>query len=214
MSQTFEVIRRRTLLLESEIDTKIISLSKFASASQQVLDAGVVENLIKDLEELLQKLNIIVNVEMNELQGSNNSVLHALQRHREIYNTCRREFIATKGKSISRLQHHSLLGDVQREIREAQTGGQYYLDENRRALDANNQAEEHVSVAINMYEQLLDEGRRIRSGTSTLGKLTEKMPGLNTLMRRIGVRKQRDQLILAGVIAGCIAFSFIYVFLI
>ncbi|KAJ1906927.1 protein transport protein gos1, partial [Tieghemiomyces parasiticus] len=57
----------------------------------------------------------------------------------------------------------------------------------------------------------LDEQRSILTrGTNALRGLTQRIPGINLLLNKIGYRRRRDQLILCGLIALLVFFLLWY----
>jgi len=67
-----------------------------------------------------------------------------------------------------------------------------------------------ISIAIAAKEALVKQRGIFGDVQSRMSVLTEKFPQMKNLMTKIAYRKNRDQVILAGVISTCIILSIMY----
>ncbi|KNC87108.1 hypothetical protein SARC_00783 [Sphaeroforma arctica JP610] len=169
-------------------------------------------SMISELADLNDQMS-------NEAQVSSSpspTVIHTLQRHRDLLNDYTREFRKTKANLQSARDRTMLLSDVQTEIRAYKegfgSGADYYASEQARLNTAHSAVDDAIGIAIATREDLHTQRRTFQSTSQRLQGIAETIPGLNVLMKKIDVRKRRDQLIIAGVIAVCLFISIVYTF--
>lgn len=132
-----------------------------------------------------------------------------LARHREVLSDHRRELSRLKSAIGTARDRANLLSDVRSDIdayrasNPEQAEADYMLDERRRLDNSHNMTDSVLSqaYAINenfgfQRETLANINRRITSAAS-------QVPGMNTLINRIGAKRRRDGVILGSFIAFC-----------
>lgn len=93
VSELWKDMQKQARLLENEIDGKLSSLSKlkttlnspgFSSDTIPLLDEeNVFENMSMEIETLIKQL-VSVNDKMRDIQVTDTTMLHSIQRHKEI----------------------------------------------------------------------------------------------------------------------------------
>ena len=139
-----------------------------------------------------------------------------LSRHREILADHKKERTRIRSSITEARNRVNLLSNVRSDInayRSSNPGAaeaDYMLDERRRIDNSHNVADSVLSqaYAINenfglQRETLANINRRIVGAAST-------MPGINSLMTRIGAKKRRDGIILGSFIAFCFLVVFFF----
>ena len=157
-------------------------------------------------------------------QGSgtiNPSMMHTLQRHRDIHYDYAREYKKLK-QSISQLQDHAELLSGPRQTRMTADDHASLLNNDPSMLLM--QERRHLNQSHSMTDNVLDAAQSVKSAlfqqrqslyqsSSRMGSsVTSQLPSIGSLIQRIQVRRRRDSLIL-GLIAGiCILLLLFYKF--
>ncbi|KAH9377086.1 hypothetical protein HPB48_001780 [Haemaphysalis longicornis] len=134
-----EDLRKQARHLENEIDLKLVSFSKLGTGfgsrelKNESLDSApllgrdhMFETMTLEIEQLLTKLGE-VNDQMGQVQASSSvaggaggapsaTVLHTLQRHRDILQDYAREFHKTRTNVQAHRDRDLLLGSVRRDM--------------------------------------------------------------------------------------------------
>ncbi|CAG8449279.1 2695_t:CDS:2 [Diversispora eburnea] len=156
---SWEFLRKQARQLENEIEQKLTSYSKLAAqvgrntngVSSVSLGSGLYgdnglsgnssEAMELELEELIKKLTSVVNSMADVVDGpssstSNPSMMHMLQRHRDILYDCSKEFKKTKVNIQAAKNHSDLLSSVRDDISSFKSGASsetdYFLNERGR----------------------------------------------------------------------------------
>ncbi|WAR01961.1 GOSR1-like protein [Mya arenaria] len=226
MGNLWEDYRKQARQLENEIDLKLISFSKLGtnfsfsdtySDKSPLLNKNGSEHMFEtmemEIEQLLAKLTE-VNDHMAEYTQSISSaspsaaLLHTLKRHRDILQDYSQEFQKTKANITAIREREDLLGSVHRDINAYKNSSGL----NRRT-DLYLKEHEHIrNVAIATKESLDFQKKTLSGITQTINSLANRFPMINSLMQRIHIRKRRDSIILASVIATCIIVLLLYMF--
>ena len=72
--------------------------------------------------------------------------------------------------------------------------------------------DDQISIAIATKENLQSQRKVLGTITQKMNSLANRFPLINSLMQKINLRKRRDTIILAGVIATCIIILLMYAF--
>lgn len=72
--------------------------------------------------------------------------------------------------------------------------------------------DDQISIAIATKESLDHQKKSLGGITQKIAVLANRFPLINSLMQRINIRKRRDSIILASVIATCIVLMLLYMF--
>ncbi|XP_032227130.1 Golgi SNAP receptor complex member 1 isoform X2 [Nematostella vectensis] len=221
----WEDLRRKARQLENEIDLKLVSFSKLGTsynneAKENSTNDRMFETMSLEIEQLLSKLTE-VNDSMAEfasglhnLGQSNAAQLHTLQRHRDILQDYSHEFTKTKANIQAYRDREDLLGSVHRDINAYKTGlnrrTDLYLKENEHIRNSDRLTDDAIGIALATKENLQSQRGMLHGVTGRLSNVTHRFPALNNLMQKINLRKRRDSIILACVIALCTILMLIF----
>ncbi|TPX63021.1 hypothetical protein PhCBS80983_g00042 [Powellomyces hirtus] len=228
---TWETLRRQARQLENETEAKLVQYAKLgsgtaagddgssgyrrspgaadsASSSRTGNGAGGVE---LELEHLLSKLTSVVNYMAQSLDTSgsmNPSMMHMLQRHRDILYDYSKEFKKTKANIKAAREHAQLLSSVRDDISIYKSGGgmtqeDMLLNERGRIDGSHRMADEILEAAYATRSDLNDQRSILYGAKGRVSGVLARFPLVNDLVSRINTRKQRDSLIMAGVISVC-----------
>lgn len=171
-----------------------------------------------EVEELLRKLTQAVNEMAAYLDGpnpTNPSMMHMLQRHRDILYDYTREFKKTKANIQSSREHADLLSSVREDISSFRSGassGQDMLLTERGRIDNSNRLADQILEQAYETKDSLKSQRGVLFGINRRVTLVaSQIPGLNSIIGKIGTRKRRDSVILAGVISFCLFLLLMYI---
>ncbi|KAF2761554.1 putative vesicle transport v-SNARE protein Gos1 [Pseudovirgaria hyperparasitica] len=206
-------LRQQARSLETQTESLFHTYSQYASMSnisqkpseeETRTEAQLIEILDKR-EALLSQLTRLLDSESSQSALKQNN----LSRHREILQDHRRELSRLKSTINSARDRANLLSNVRSDIdayRSSNPGAaeaEYMLDERRRIDNSNNMADSILAQAYaanesfaSQRETLMNVNRRITASLSTV-------PGINSLIGRIGAKKRRDGIILGSFISFC-----------
>ncbi|GBE77439.1 V-snare-domain-containing protein [Sparassis crispa] len=221
---TYDALHRQCRTLESLFDTKLTSYSRLASTitrNQEDIEAGGSSERWKDLEieveELLQKLGEI-NDEMSALSNDmdnppSQSMLRAIQRHREVYQDYTRELRRTKTNVQTALDQTNLLSGVRNDIDAYKSSAADSLLAERGHIDNSHQMTDDI---LGQAYETRSEFARQRStiagiNTRMTGVITT-LPGVNNLLSMIKTRRRRDSVIVGCLIGLGVMLLLMYIF--
>ncbi|KAG0346519.1 hypothetical protein BG004_001535 [Podila humilis] len=223
---SWDSLRKEARQVESEIETKLTSLSKFAvrnNASQNSGPAGVGssrdagldngEELEVSIEAQLEKLNNIVDAMSGLLdtpgqQGVSSSVMHGVQRHRDILHDYTKEYRKTRQNVRAARDHAQLLSSVRGEIDSFKNGNMsasdYMLNERSRIDGSHLLADSALEQAYATKDDLDRQRTTLQGVNSRINNVANQLPGVGQLIGKIQSRKSRDNVILSCVIGSCV----------
>ncbi|GFO43135.1 Golgi snap receptor complex member 1 [Plakobranchus ocellatus] len=194
-----------------------LSFRGFGSDTAPLLNKASSEHMFDtmamEISQLLAKLTEINDrmVEYTQNIGSTSpsaALLHTLQRHRDILQDYGHEFSKTSANISAMREREDLLGSVRRDINAYKNSSGL----NRRS-DMYLKENEHIrNIAIATKENLQSQGKLLTSITQKVNTFANRFPVINSLVQRINMRKRRDSVILAVVIAVCIILLMLYAF--
>ena len=132
-----------------------------------------------------------------------------LTRHREILLDHRRELIRLKSSISDARQRANLLSNVRSDIsayrnsNPADAEADYMLDERDRIDRSHSVADGVLSQAYAINESFGTQRETLANVNRRIVGAASQVPGLNSLIGRIGAKKRRDGIILASTIAFC-----------
>ncbi|KAH7731325.1 CBN-GOS-28 protein [Aphelenchoides avenae] len=183
----------------------------------------MLENLSSEIEGLLNKLTSI-NTEMKDHldtmdygQEGKSALHHTYRRHREILRDYNTEFNRAHTNITSQLEREDLLSgggssaDGGFALNNRSRSTELLLRENDRINSCDRLLDEQMSLASSLKENLYGQRSGLGDITVRLHQMTKKYPAINNLMQKIRMKKRKDTLILAGVIASCLIFFFLYI---
>ncbi|XP_074596825.1 golgi SNAP receptor complex member Gos28 [Brevipalpus obovatus] len=229
----WEELRREARLLENEIDSKLLSFTKFASRESRMSTSDssesvallsdtndVFERIVGDIEQLINRLSKINN-DMSEhtKQVQNSSAMYTVQRHREILNDYSNEFQKTRSNILELMQREKLLSsDSPRKNNDfvitppANKINDLYLKEQDHIKSSEIMIEEQINVAARTRENLINQRNAIKAFQTQMTTLANRFPLINSLVHGINLRKRKDTLIIGTLIGICTFLLLIYVF--
>ncbi|KAG4106354.1 V-snare-domain-containing protein [Neocallimastix lanati (nom. inval.)] len=222
---SWEELNRKARMLENEIDGKIITFSKLiTSKSSNAVSINIddsvdnssysIDALDKDIDSTLMKLqNVIDNMAKQiELNPGNNSMIHFLQRHRDMYYDYSKDYKKYKNNYIQTNEYNELMNTMKNEVRTFKSNEEYLLNERGRIDESNRMADMVLEQAYSTRNSLLEQ-RHMLSGTgSRMANITNRFPIINNLIGKISRKKRRNTLILSTVTAVCLFLLIIWLF--
>ncbi|CAG8536144.1 10570_t:CDS:2 [Paraglomus occultum] len=187
---SWEFLRKQARQLESEIENKLSAYAKLTSGyGRERGGAGVsgitglsAEAMEAEIDELIKKLTLVVN-SMAELLDrpssapASSSMMHMLQRHRDILYDYSKEFKKTKSNIQAARDHADLLRSVRDEISLHKSGTSsetdYFLNERARI-----ESSHHITDMV--IEQAYSTREEIGRQRSILFKANRRMAGVAT----------------------------------
>ncbi|KIO24177.1 hypothetical protein M407DRAFT_103123 [Tulasnella calospora MUT 4182] len=136
------------------------------------------------------------------------SMLHAVQRHRDVLQDYTRDFARTKSNVQKALDKANLLGDVRNDISSYKAAHSSVTDallEERGRIDSSHRMiDETLDQA---YETRAEFGRQRTSLTGINARMQgvlSTLPGINSLIGMIQSRRRRDSIIIGCLIGLCL----------
>lgn len=206
-------LRQQARSLETQTDTLFHKYSQFSSTTlippQPSEEETQCETEISDLlsrrEALISQLSRLLDSELNQSALKQNN----LARHKEILSEHRKEFQRLKQSIKEARDKANLLGTVRADIEQyrsqnpAAEESEYMLDERRRIDNSHSIADSVLSQAYAVNENFGIQRETLANINRRIVGAASQVPGINSLMSRIGAKKRRDGIILAVFIAFC-----------
>ncbi|KAI8885508.1 Golgi SNAP receptor complex member 1 [Backusella circina FSU 941] len=213
--QSWDQLRKEARQLENEIELKLASLSKSGQSPATMNSSG--QEL--EAEELLKKLQYVITgmgdyIDRPSATPTNPSMIHLLSRHKDILYDYTKEFRKVKANIKAARDKANLMNQVQDEIQSFKTGNRdnadYYLTERNRVEGSHRMTDMILEQAYATRQEVSRQGRIVHSVNQRVGGVISHIPGINNLISRINTRRQRDTLIMAGVISTCSILIILY----
>lgn len=158
--------------------------------------------MLEKRETLVAQLSRLLDSE-----ASSSAVkLNNLARHREVLSDHRRELSRIKSSITEARNRANLLTNVRDDIdqyRSANPEADYMLDERSRIDNSHNVADSVLSQAYAVNENFRVQRETLSNIQRRIVGAASQVPGINSLMARIGSKKRRDGIILGSFIAFC-----------
>ncbi|CAB4404072.1 unnamed protein product [Rhizophagus irregularis] len=227
-AHSWEYLRKQARQFENELEQKLTSYSKIAaqvgrsvgySKEGEGTTGNSSEAMELELEELIKKLTSVVNsmaevVDRPSTTPTNPSMMHMLQRHRDILYDYSKEFKKTKANIQAAKNHSDLLNSVREDISSFKSGisseTDYFLGERGRIESSHRMTDMIIEQAYETREEIGRQRNILLNMNNRMNRLTNMFPGINSLIGRINLRKKRDTIILAFIISFCIILIFLY----
>lgn len=188
------------------------------SSSEHMFDtmAMEIEQLLSKLQETNDRMaDYTQNIGTNSPSAA---LLHTLQRHRDILQDYSHEFQKTRTNITALREREDLLGSVHRDINAYKNSSglnrrtDLYLKENEHIRNSDRLIDDQISVAIATKENMQSQKKMLGGITQRMNSLANRFPVINNLIQKINLRKRRDTIILASVIATCTILLMLYAF--
>ncbi|KAK4508036.1 hypothetical protein PRZ48_001773 [Zasmidium cellare] len=207
-------LRQQARAQETQTETLFHSYAQFASKTDLEAKASDEEKKLEDqLNEILEKRSSLLSQLARVLDSEPTpSALKStnLARHREILTQHRTELSRLKSQITHTRERANLLSNVRNDIdayRSAQNPeaaeAEYMLNERRRLDNSHNMADSVLSQAYAVNENFGLQRESLMSIQRRITGAAAQIPGINSLMQRIGSKKRRDGIILGSFIAIC-----------
>ncbi|KAI9797613.1 MAG: hypothetical protein M1833_005396 [Piccolia ochrophora] len=208
-------LRQQARSLESQTETLFHTYSQYASTAnipqKPTDDEQRVETQLQDIlekrETLISQLSRLLDSEAaltsSALKQNN------LSRHREILLDHRRELARLRSSITDARNRANLLSNVRSDISAYRSSNpedaeaDYMLDERRRVDNSHNMADSVLSQAYAVNESFGLQRETLTSINRRIVGAASQVPGINSLIGRIGAKKRRDGIILGSVIGLC-----------
>ncbi|KAM0803992.1 hypothetical protein BDR22DRAFT_838722 [Usnea florida] len=213
-------LRQQTRTLESQTEGYFHKYSQFSQATtippKPTEDENQTEATIQDLlerrEALITQLTRLLDSESpltTSALKSNNLV-----RHREILLDHRRELLRLKSSIADARQRANLLSNVRSDINAYRDSNpedveaDYMLDERNRIDRSHSVADGVLSQAYAINESFGTQRETLANVNRRIVGAASQVPGINSLIGRIGAKKRRDGIILGSFIGVCFLLVF------
>ncbi|KAJ3414281.1 Golgi SNAP receptor complex member 1, partial [Chytridiales sp. JEL 0842] len=225
---SWDSLRKQAKQLENELEGRLMHFSKLGSSAAGSSSAsssssgggalsggggegegwGSTETAEREVEELIRKLTTIVNTMASYLDNlpptapSNPSMMHVLQRHRDVLFDYSKEFKRTKANIQSAREHSELLSSVREDINSYKHSNMqdYMLQERGKIDNSHSMADMVLEQAYETRENLDSQRKQLFGARTRLGSTLQRFPLVNNLISKINTKKKKDALVLAGVI--------------
>ncbi|KAI8086061.1 uncharacterized protein BX664DRAFT_264368 [Halteromyces radiatus] len=224
---SWDQLRRQARQLENEIELKLASLSKIGAtttARQQQQDTSLsdgnnkagqeveIEQLLNNLQDTIASMGQVL--ERPSATPTNPSMIHMLERHKNILYDYTKEFRKVKANIKAARDKADLMNQVKDEIRIFNAGNgdntDYYLTERNRVESSHRMTDMILEQAYATRQDVSRQGRTLQGINSRVTGVMGRIPGINNLISRINTRRKRDTLIMACVISTCIILITLY----
>ena len=156
-------------------------------------------------ESLVGQLSRLLDSESGQSAVKQNH----LARHREILSDHRRDLARLKSTITDARNKANLLSNVRSDIdayryaNPETAEAEYMLDERRRIDNSHNMADNVLSQAYAVNDNFRIQRETLASINRRIVGAASQVPGINSLIGRIGAKKRRDGIILGSFIAFC-----------
>lgn len=208
-------LRQQTRTLESQTEGYFHKYSQFSQATtippkptdDEKQTEATIQDLLEKREALITQLARLLDSESpltTSALKSNN-----LTRHREILLDHRREFLRLKSSINDARQRANLLSNVRSDISAYRNSNpedaeaDYMLDERNRIDRSHSVADGVLSQAYAINESFGTQRETLANVNRRIVGAASQVPGINSLIGRIGAKKRRDGIILGSFIAIC-----------
>lgn len=173
-------------------------------------------SLAADINRTISQLSELLNTQMAPAAESTGKAQHALlvKRYREILFDGTADFHKTCTVVSRHRDTQELFRDAAARTHIAATGRDPSMEQLLRERTAiGNSLKSATSVlgqASEIHAELRHQQQSLRTVKGELGSLLSKVPGVNLLMDQLVTRRNREDWIVSGVLAGCILITLWY----
>jgi len=216
---TYDSLHRQCRTLESLFDTKLTAYSRVASTISRS-DSGLeasgsgarwrdmeveIDELLEKLEETNEQLGTLANDQYSPQGPPTQSMLRAIQRHRDVWQDYARELKRTKSNVQQALDKANLLTGVRNDIDAYKSSAADSLLAERGRIDSSHRMTDDVlDQAYATRNEFRDQSASLSGINARMTGVISTMPGINQLVGMIGSKRRRDAIILGSVIGICV----------
>ncbi|KAM3071217.1 protein transport protein gos1 [Clarireedia jacksonii] len=213
--QGWAQLRQQARSLETQTETLFHTYSQFSAVPnippKPTEDERSTE---RKLQEVLEKRETLIS-QLSRLLDSDSSLTASatrqnnLSRHREILLDHRRELARLRSSISDARNRANLLSNVRNDISAYHASNpeaaeaDYMLDERSRIDNSHNMTDSVLSQAYAVNESFGLQRETLASINRRITGAASQVPGLNSLIQRIGAKKRRDGIIMGSFIAFC-----------
>eukprot|EP01102_Stenamoeba_stenopodia_P001533 TRINITY_DN11330_c0_g1_i1.p1 TRINITY_DN11330_c0_g1~~TRINITY_DN11330_c0_g1_i1.p1 ORF type:complete len:285 (+),score=64.35 TRINITY_DN11330_c0_g1_i1:238-1092(+) len=227
---TWDELRKEARILESEIDARLDSYSKYAqsllredlnnptNAAAAAVAASVVDPNLSistidnhgvELKRLLQRL-LKVKEDMSRHIARQDSkdrdaLLPILHQYEGKYNAYARDFKRSK-LHVTEAMQQLLLGRSMGKEKEQLAAKDALLRERTTLHNSERGLDSLMGQAYEAKQRVSSQNQALMRAMSTFGDIGANFPGINEVLGKISKAKQRDVLVLGLVISICLCF--------
>ncbi|GAM86151.1 hypothetical protein ANO11243_041620 [Dothideomycetidae sp. 11243] len=212
-------LRQQARSLETQTENLFSTYSQFATSTSIPPKPSEDETKTESqLEELLEKRSTLLGqlTRLLDSEASQSAVKSSnLARHRELLSQHRAELSRIKSQISHTRDRANLLSNIRTDIDNYRSQNpeaaeaEYMLDERRRIDNSHNVADGVLSQAYAVNENFNLQRETLTSINRRIVGAASQIPGMNSLMSKIGNKKRRDGIILGSFIALCF-LAFLY----
>ncbi|QLQ77927.1 hypothetical protein HG537_0A01740 [Torulaspora globosa] len=220
-SQSFVTVRSQIISLESQTDSLLSRYSSFAQATSSE-PSGKEKNLDKLLEENLAKSQDVLETLTHICDENPNisaSKLSQVQRHKEVLQEHWKNFRNIRSSIQQERNRLNLLFNVKNDIAQQQENleaaadpgsneDEYFQNETRRVDQSHNILDRLITQAWETRDQFSAQSGMLQNANNKVLQTLQRVPGINQLINKIGVRRRKNAIILATVIVVCVLILF------
>jgi len=220
----WENLRKEARHIENEVDAKLVAISKLGIdmkpkntclESEPLLEKEhVFENIFLEIESLISKLTLI-NKSMSEIQPNDAGMLHIIQRHREILIDYKSEFKKTKtifASKINREDSSNKIENINYQEIKGLSRRDMHVKEHQHLHRSNNLINDQISIAMETKDRLVSQRNTFKRIQHRLINVFNQFPAINSLLRKINLRKRRDSIIIGFTISVCVILILLFMF--
>ena len=173
--------------------------------------------LSKDIHRTMSTMTELINTKMAPAAERTGRSQHSLlvKRYREILFDCGADFNKTLASVQRRREAMELFrgSNNNSNKKDGSDPAMEQLLRERNAIDNSMKSASSVlNQAASVRTELRSQGASLRGITGTMASIANNIPGVNTLIDKIRQKRQRDDKVVSGVVAGCILFTLWYLF--
>ncbi|KAL7531060.1 hypothetical protein ACHAXR_008482 [Thalassiosira sp. AJA248-18] len=172
--------------------------------------------LSKDIHRTMSTMTELINTKMAPAAERTGRSQHSLlvKRYREILFDCGADYNKTSAAVARRREARELFrGATSNPLGDGSDPGMEQLLRERNAIDNSMKSAAGVlNQAASVRSELRTQGAGLRGVTGKMAQIAGNIPGLNGLIHKIQQKRQQDDRVVSGVVAGCILFTLWYLF--
>lgn len=206
--------------MEGELDVKIAAYGKLCSSYEYGYTKGesglstdqMLQAKSAEIDSLLARLSDLNSSMTSSLSGGTDSRAHTLARHRDILHDFQQEYRKMSSVVGAARDRAELFGGADGSSASLLGGGSTSLLLRERGIIERSSAaiEDVVSHAQGIASGLTQQRQLFDSIDSKVASIGARFPVVNSLLNAIRRRKNRDNLVLAGVVAVCVFLILVY----
>lgn len=217
---TSEPFNSTSTLLDSVENGTLHSSSNNSSSKNNSAKIEEEESFLRsDISRTISQMSDLVNVKMSNAAERTGKSQHSqlVKRYREILFDCSADFKKTSATISRRRDQMELFNQRGKDRNALQTDSNVsatdQLLRERNAIGSSLSATRNIlGQAEEIRGDLRNQGSSLRGAHGSVMNIANQVPGLNSLMDNIRRKRNRDDIIVSGVIAMCILFTLWYVF--